>query len=788
MNNHKNRVFRFSYVAVAVAFLCTSMGAMADDEEVDALKLPAQTLEIGVINTSADSVKYGEYGGLTKAGTYLNSNVRLRGGLGYRANENGETNRWAVDGSDLGLESRSLSGSVSEQGDWAWSISYDELRHNLSGGYQTPYQGAMGGNNFTLPSSLNYITLSNPTTSAQYLANTPQSTFTGKVNNVAGTYNWASYLKDMEVYSGRKNTTLIGKKIIDGSSSLTFEYNQLKQDGAKLMAFATEKVGTGTTVTAEKTAILPAPTNYLTDTWNVGYNWKSEKTRLSVGYYGSFFRNEYNRINFQPAFGGASTTGVTQALSTAPDNIFNQLNIMGGHDYSNTLKLTSNLSWGRSEQNAPFVNDTNLQVGGTVPGSLNGLVDTTHFDAKIVDTAIKDLVLAAAFKYDMRDNQTASNMYNFNAISGSNPYNYPNTPLSTKKVGAEFSGDYKLNANQKLRVSYGHEDLDRFCNNYAASYGAGANCVVAKSSREDKLDTTFRQKLTDSADVKFGYSYSDRVTNNDIYAKAAMGGWTSGFTGPINVNGSSLTPGQNGGDYIGFRPFFDASRRQHALKVSSNWEVTDQLSFSASGRVTQDTYEDSNFGVSLGNSHGINLDATYAYRESGSIYGYMTKQDRGRDMTNHYQSNVASLASYAGNWVNKLDSSDITYGLGFKEDGLMSGKLTLKGDLSYSLANTYYTTNVLYSPATACTDASQLTCGATPTIHSATTQIKLSGIYTLDKNSKINVAYIYQRLEADDYYYNGLQTGYTPTGVIPTNQSAGGYSVQAVGASYIYSF
>jgi hypothetical protein len=41
---------------------------------------------------------------------------------------------------------------------------------------------------------------------------------------------------------------------------------------------------------------------------------------------------------------------------------------------------------------------------------------------------------------------------------------------------------------------------------------------------------------------------------------------------------------------------------------------------------------------------------------------------------------------------------------------------------------------------------------------------------------------------ASDYYYNGLQTGYTPTSLIPTNQVPGSYKVQLVGMSYIQNF
>jgi hypothetical protein len=68
------------------------------------------------------------------------------------------------------------------------------------------------------------------------------------------------------------------------------------------------------------------------------------------------------------------------------------------------------------------------------------------------------------------------------------------------------------------------------------------------------------------------------------------------------------------------------------------------------------------------------------------------------------------------------------------------------------------------------------------------TQFKLNGTYKIDKNAKVTLGYLYRRLSSNDYYYNGLQYGFTPTAVLPTNQTAPNYSVNMILASYIYSF
>ena len=120
----------------------------------------------------------------------------------------------------------------------------------------------------------------------------------------------------------------------------------------------------------------------------------------------------------------------------------------------------------------------------------------------------------------------------------------------------------------------------------------------------------------------------------------------------------------------------------------------------------------------------------------------------------------------------------------------MHGKLDLTGDLTYSLGKTAYSTVLNYSLLSGlpCTDPSIFTCVPLPDIRSAMIQFKLNGTYKLDKSSKLAVGYLFRRLDSDDYYYNGLQSGSTPSSVLPTNQTAPSYAVNLVWVNYMYTF
>jgi MtrB/PioB family decaheme-associated outer membrane protein len=792
MKTHQHSM-RLSPVAIAVALALTAATAYADDEEVAALTQPTNTVEVGAIHVNKDSAKFGEYTGLNQSGASFVGNLNVRGGRAYTDKDNGGTQRWSIKATDIGLTSRSMSASTSEQGEWSIGLDYDELRHNLSNGYQTPYQGTMGGNLYTLPSNFGLVT----------------TTGTGAPGTNALSAAQLAAFQGMDIATTRKNTAVNASLGINSRLSLNFDYNHLDQTGAKLMGFGASGLGG---VNGEVVSILPMPTNYKTDNITLALNWKGDQSHLTVGYFGSFFRNGFDRVGFQAYAGTPPAGGVLpmQTMTTAPNNDFNQLNLSGAYALALKTKLVGNFSYAQNTQNASFVSpEAGTMVLPAPVASLNGKVINTHADVKVTDQTTAQLTLSGALKYDERDNQTASNMYNFNAISGGNTAFYPNTPLSTKKSQMELAGDYKIKAGQVFHAGYVHEDLNRWCNSYATGtvttsgalgyYPAGANCVVAKSSRDDRLDASYRMKLNDDADFKLAYGYSDRVTNSDPYAIAAFISANGTVPGPVPATGNTTIKGQNAGDYYGFSPYFDASRTQQSVKGTVNFQAAEQMQLTLGGRFTDDKYA-STYGVQKGNSWSMNLDVAYSYSDTGALYAYASQQHRQRDMTNVQRySTTASAASATAlsspataTWSNSLKDDDTSLGLGLKQTGLLGGKLDVTADASYSKGNAVYATVLNYAGATTggltCAASQILSCGQLPNIQANVTQFKLSGVYTVNKSTKVALRYIRQELSSSDYYYNGYQYGFSPSGLMPTNQFAPNYKVDALAATLLYNF
>lgn len=759
--------------ALAAMFAAPMVARAESNDEVNELITPVNFIEVGVANVSQQSAKFGEYNGTNKDGASFVGNFSVQGGDAHGSG--GGTTQWELTGKDFGLSSREFGATISNQGRWDLNLGYDELRHNISDTYQTPLQGSMGGNSFNLPENFGAINGAAP--AARVLSATQLGAF--HTENVGTT---------------RKNTSFGAGFNFNPQWGVKFDYNHLDQSGAKLLGTGSQGginlVG-GSTGRAEAVNILMNPTNYKTDTFNLALNWAGEKGHLTGGYYGSIFRDGYNSVSFQNAMTTAASACagaacfVNNAMSTAPSNNFHQLNLSGGYAFSPSTKLAGGLSYGRTTQSDSYtatsimqpsgVAYNLMQAGGLPQSSLGGSVVTTHANLKLTHQASKDLTLSGGFKYNERDNRTASNTYSYFQL-GNGAYTAVNTPYSHKKTQFDLTGDYRLAKGQNLRLAYEHEDIKRECNNVVG----GAQCVASPSSDEDKLGLTYRLKAGDNVKLNAGYTYAKRNAQFDHNFRANTGNYAV-----VTATGATSL---NAGDYAGFVAYPYASRSQDIFKAGVNWQATEKLDLGLSGRYSGDKY-DAALGVQDGHTASINLDATYNHSEHSSVSAYATWQNSERNLRAGAAGGLPApsvTVAPSNVWANQLEQNSSSIGISTKHAGFMSGKLELVSDLSYSFDKSGYSTQVPYQNT--CSTAAILTCGNTPDIKSTLISFKLTGTYKVDKRSKVALAYLYQNLKSDDYYYNGYQYGYTPNRVVPSNEQAANYSVNLIAATYIYAF
>ena len=796
---------RLLAIAVRCALMATitlPLSAYAVDNDADALKKPSNSVDFGALYSSQDSARFGQYNGLNKKGFYGLGGFDVRGGDGYDDSKNSAL-RWKLNGSDLGTTSRNLGASISEQGKWKVNLGYDELRHNITDTFQTPLLGDTGGNNFVLPANF------------------------GAVNSTApGTRGLnATQLGDFHTekeYVSRKNGSLSTSYRFSDQFSAQIDYNHLDQSGGKLIGTGSQggiNVGNGVGTTgikgqAEAINMIMNPTSYTTDNVNAALNWVGDKGHLTVGYYGSIFHDDYNSLSWQnsvitPGTGaGARSTCVgancytNNTMSTAPSNSLHQANLTGGYNFTPTTKLVGGFSYGYNQQNSSYAptniiqpngSASNMMAAGGLPASsLNGVVETTHGDLKLTNQSIKDLNLTAGFKFDERDNRTASNAYNYYNLAAASLtpgtvaapngslYQGVNTPYSNRKMQYEAAADYRLTKGQNLNLAYLHESLKRWCNGVLG----GAQCVASPTSEEDKIGLTYRLKVIDTVNFNAGYSYANRrADSNNFLANAGN------YASTTAVSGSAL----NGGNFLGYVAYPYANRSQNVGKAGVTWQVTQKLDVGLNGRYSYDDYN-SQLGVKNGQSAGVNVDATYSYADNGSISAYWSWQNGQRNLTSGATGNgVAAftptqLIAPVNIWSNKLDDNSHAFGLLAKQGGLLNGKLEIIGDMSYSLDTSTYTTQVPYNTAVSCGSTASLTCGTLSPIKNELISLKLTGNYKVLDNGRISLSYLYQKLNSNDYFYNSQQLGVTPSSLMPTNLQMQNYTANVVALSYHYSF
>jgi len=814
----RNRQFSLKLVSLAVrgALVATIVAppfAMAQDtsgdDDVKALTLPTNFVEAGDNYNSNASDKFGEYNGLNKQGSTFIGALGLAGGNAYGPGTG--TMRYSLNGTDLGTTAGSLNAAVSDQGLWNFGFGYDELRHELASTYQTPFQGAIGANNFTLPADFGVINTGYKPTGFKTAPGT---------NDL--TAQQLSAFQTEDIYSDRKNTSLTAGYHFGANWDVKMDYNHLAQDGAKLLGVAGDQVnyprGSTYTWAGQTPMVIATPTDYATDTAKAALNWQGTKGYATASYYLSYFHDTYDDVSFNNPFikspatvaTGTLSAFPTDAISTLPTNLFNQANLTGGYAFSPTTKLTGGFSYGRSEQNAGYANTGNIGLNplGVPEDSLHGVVDIEHFDLKLINQSWRPLTLAAGLKFNERDNYTPSNPYTFNTVNeaATQTETSINAPMSNKKTQAELSADYHFSTRQHLNATFEYVDTKRWCNNAAANNAQGsldaaatggwaaytaATCAEVPDTKEDKTTLAYRFRATDSLNLNAGYVYSWRKAD----ASAT-------FYNPMQAvdNPAGSGAGAEGYEVVGFMSFFEASRHEQIIKAGANWQPGEKLSVTLNARYTEDQYSDLVYGVQDSHASIVNFDSTFAFSDRRSVSFYATFQDSSRKLTNLFKITAANasatgLSGTAGEtWTNQFDESDTTIGGSAKQDGLFGGKLDLSVDVSYSIGNSTYNTLPFAGAdleGNTCSSIYYETCGAPPTVKNSTYRLRLNGSYDLGatgRGGKIIVGYIYEHLSSDDYLYNAYQYGYTPATLLPTNQQSPSYEMNAIFAAYRYSF
>ena len=695
----------------ALAALVVAPAAYAADGDANLIReltQPTSVLEAGLGYVTQDSFKFGEYNGLFRKGAFGILNLDVRGGGTWDSND---PTRWRIVGTDLGLEDRDLHVEYGQQGTFRVNVGYDELRRNRSDSYQTPYLGA-GTDTLTLPpgwikpivpqvsgGAINFRALSPITGLAPALAagvvTQPTAAQQATVNKIIGA--------DVPAFNNVDLSTK--RKAVDGGFTYEIDRHwELKVSAKHERKEGLKPLGAVTSQVSEYASILPDPIDQTTDQYNVSLTFTAEKGFVQLAYYGSVFHNDIQSVTWQDA----NDPTKTATLASAPSNDFHQILLTGGYTFAPSTKLVLNASYGRNTQNDQFVlfgQNSQFPVGFPA-SSLNGLVVTKAFNAKLTSKPVKGLNLVAAYKFDDRDNDTPVRTFIFQdaneaRAAAASPFNaalglpantlgsniniYANRPYSKKVNQFDLDGNYQVARGQVVAAGYEYQQIDRQCD------GSWINCADAPKSRENTGRLEWRTNAIENVTTRLAYAYSERRVDYDENAFLALvpmanvvpaGGATisayqyllaTGLTGFGPVAGFPLTPltgdaaifspnnnilpqalygsRNNFNEEVGMRRFNMADRNRHKLRGSVNWDANDQLSLQGSLEYNKDDYDNSIYGLRNAENWALNLEGSYALTGDLSANAFYTHENiKSQSAGISYGSNSnAAFVGQAGN-------------------------------------------------------------------------------------------------------------------------------------------
>ena len=703
---------RAAIIAMAFAPAAYAADPAAVEPSVADLTQRTNTVEAGIGYVTQDSFKYGQYNGLFSKGPYGIFNLDVRDGTPY---DSDSAMRWRIIGTNLGLDTRTVYAEGGQQGTFRIFGGYDELRSNYSDTYQTPFQGA-GSNMLTLPSTWlkpvvpqaspstgNFRSLSPVTGLAPTIQNgvvtPPTPAQQAIVNGIIAADVPAFHNVDLDTtrktYTGGFNYNVAPRW------EFKFSASQTQQDGLKPLNMISLSSGT-------VSSVMPNLIDQTTNQYNASINYNGDQFFFTAAYYGSFFTNHNNSMTFENAF----ARGTFATMSTAPSNEFNQVTLKGGYSFSPTTKLVMGASYGRSTQNDTFLNDP-IDMARPLPTtSLNGLVVSEMFSARLTSKPTKELNVGLGYTYNNRDNQTPVNTYMFydagEAKTGASPFNsvlglpagtlgsniniYANRPYSKKMNTVVADAEYLVATGQHLKGAYEYQQIDRNCP------GSWINCADATQARENSLKAAYDANLGDSFSTRVNYTYSQRRVDYDpnawlalvpmanyipgapivgattsvadFLAQTGLGGygpnapWVPLQPGNLGIffpNNSALPQNLYGSrndihELPGMRRFNMADRDRNKVRATIDWQALEPLSIQAGVEYVDDNYTNSVYGLTSAKNLSANLEATWQVSETFSTNVYYTYQNQKNDSGGISYSagqitNTATVGGVAGNTV-----------------------------------------------------------------------------------------------------------------------------------------
>lgn len=736
--------FHRTLLALAVCAACAPMQVLAEEaktedaaaEEVSAVRPDETTVSFGigaVSGSSAERAQFGQYNGARND----RSAVGMLG-LDYSL-RNPANSTWVdLQGSNLLGDTRELSLTWKKPGDWKLSASYGELvRYDPN----TINTGLLGAG-----------------------SPTPQ------VVNLPG---GAGSGTDFELKTKRTSLGLGLAKWINPSWQLEVDLKSENKAGARLFGIGMNCPSSVAPGCAGTTAInagwallmLPEPVDANHSQIEARLSYAQEKLRLSLGYYGSYYRNANNSLTASVpgslnnplgsplALATGLQTLLAQPLALPPDNQAHQLDLSGSYDFTRTTRGTFKLGYGTASQDESF--------------AVTGPAGITNLGAKVITTLAKigltsrplpKLSLMADLRYEDKDDQTPIALYN---LEGGLPFagpafSYTNRQLSSKKIIGKMQASWQFNNDYRGTLGADYQSIAR--GDFTSSSAVAGLSALRQNTTETGLSAELRRRMFENFSGAITLSSSQRDGSNWLRDNSGLG--VTEVADPGTAFPSTAI----------FMPTL-ADRQRDKVKLFADWQPNENLTLQFSAENGTDKYSvPSAYGLRDTRMNQYSVDWTYAINYAWGLNGYAS---RGVQTFNQ---------SRPSGYVMAFENTSMAAGIGVA--GKTASNLEIGASLSYANDKSVHaqTLDVFAGSDSAALLAAT---GGLPDVEYRQTALKMYGKYALDKRSAIRVDLVHQRTQFDDWTwaYNGVPFTYSDGTTLTQKPTQ---NVSFIGITYVY--
>jgi MtrB/PioB family decaheme-associated outer membrane protein len=534
-----------------------------------------------------------------------------------------------------------------------------------------------------------------------------------------------SSLTPVKIEKDRQILEIGAKYLPTQKVKLYADYSRQQRDGVNVMSGAR----------FTQSAFLPRPIDDYTDQVNAGMRFSVGSVNLGIAYFGSFYRNKLTSLTWDTPFTASPSTEQGR-LALEPDNDFQQFSLSGVYrtaTYNTAVAFST--AFGRGTQNTqflPYTISSALPVDALPVASLDGQVDTGNYALTITSRPHKRASVKLAYRYDERDNQTPVSQWS-RVITDTFPGGTieENIPYSFERSRLNLSATLRLLDSVNVSGGYDRTEFDR----------------------------DYQEVANQTEDTGWG---KIRWRPNGLVEASLRGGASRREIDAYNTD-VAIMRGQN----PLLRKYNLAYRYREFAEVAVSASLPETpVSIGVTYLWAEDSYSQSELGITDGEENRMNVDVSWAVSDSASLY-----LSAGSEQIDATQ--LGSEAFAGPDWQASHEDEFTHYGGGFRVAGL-SDKVDLILDYTRSDGETAIQLsgqNVSPIPL--------------PNLESTMDSLRLTMNYNLSERMDWNIGVRYESFKTADWALDGVQPDTIPV-VLTMGANSYDYDVWVVGLGIRY--